>query len=464
MLRLILKMFLAYWIAAITVIAIADLEPHSHMHTPQLMDAVDSGIQLSGRMLGKSYEVGHCAQLQATLSTSLDKLTLVAPDGRVLCGDLIVPEMASLAISAAQSKGRVTANYPLFQLVAVPVISSAGMPYVVIMKSHYSSALHLNGFLPGYTTIAISIVVTVLLAILVALPIRRMRTAARAIALGKLDARVNWGTRMSRIYGFKGGDDIERLVRDFNYMAERLQSLASAQRLLLRDVSHELRSPLTRLGVGLSMARSGASPSAREHLDRIESEAARLNCLIGQILSLSQLDLSHGIDSPQIFSLTELVVDLLPEIQYEATQYECMISEKLGDACCVRGDQELLRAALENVLRNAVKYAGDCGPICVETAHEERNGASFSVVRISDNGPGIPEHELASVVKPFYRADRSRHWQQEGSGIGLAIAERAARLHGGTLELRNRPSGGLLVEVRLLHVPRRGDNVSRQQE
>ncbi len=259
MIRLILKMFLAYWIAAVIVIAIADLEPHAHMHTPQLMDAVDSGVELSGRMMGEAYEAGRCKQLQTTLSTSLDKLTLVTPQGQILCGDLIVPEMLDLATSAARGKKRVTANYPSFQLIALPITSGAGTHYVVLMKSHYSSALHMNGYLPGYTTIAISVVVTVLLAVLVALPIRRMRSAARAIAMGKLDARVSWGTRLSRVYGFKSGDDIDRLVQDFNYMAERLQSLANAQRLLLRDVSHELRSPLTRLGVGLSMARLGAS-------------------------------------------------------------------------------------------------------------------------------------------------------------------------------------------------------------
>jgi two-component system sensor histidine kinase CpxA len=453
MIRLLLKMFLAYWIAAVVVIAIADLGPHQHMHTPQLMDAVDSGVQLSGRMMVGAYEAGRCKQLETTLSTSLDKLALVTPEGQILCGDLIVPEMAGLATSAARSKRRITANYPLFQLIALPIISSAGTHYVVLMKSHYSSALHVNGFLPGYTTIAISIVVTVLLAVLVALPIRRMRSAARAIAMGKLDARVSWGKRFSRVYGFRGGDDIDRLVQDFNYMAEQLQSLASAQRLLLRDVSHELRSPLTRLGVGVSMARSGAPASTREHLDRIECEAARLNYLIGQILSLSQLDMSHQIDSPRVFSLTDLVADLLPEIQYEAAQYDCVISETFEDGCYVCGDQELLRAAVENVLRNAVKYARDSGPIHVETAHEERHGESFSVVRVSDTGPGIPEHELDSVVKPFYRADRSRHWQQEGSGIGLAIAERAARLHRGILGLRNKPDGGLLVEICLPFVP-----------
>jgi len=447
MIRLLLKMFLAYWIAAVIVIAIADSEPHRHMHTPELMDAVESGVELNGRTIIAAFEAGRCDQLQAVLGGSPNGLSLATPQGRLLCGDPKVSGAAALASSAAASKRRITANYPLFQLIALPVASSAGSPYVVLMKSSYSSALHLNGLLPGYTTVAISVVVTVLLAILIALPIRRMRTAARDIAMGRLDARVHWGTRLSRVYGFRGGDDIDRLVRDFNHMAERLQSLAHAQRLLLRDVSHELRSPLTRLSVGLGLARAESPASMHEHLDRIKSEAVRLNDLIGHILSLSQLDMAHEIDAPSIVSLSDLVVDLLPELQFEAAQSGCVIGAAIGEGCYVLGDQELLRAAVGNILRNAIKYARGSGLIQVQTAAEQRSGESVCSVLVSDNGPGIPEHELASVLKPFYRADRSRHLQQEGSGIGLAIAERAARVHRGIVGIRNKPDGGLIVEI-----------------
>jgi two-component system sensor histidine kinase CpxA len=204
---------------------------------------------------------------------------------------------------------------------------------------------------------------------------------------------------------------------------------------------------LTRLSVGLSLARSGAPDSMRVHLDRIEAEAVRLNYLIGQILSLSKLDMTQEIESPSAFSLSELVVDLLPEIQYEADQSRCVLRAAIGEDCWVCGDQELLQAAVENVLRNAIKYAGRSGPIQVETANEEISGERFSIVRVADSGPGIPEHELASVLKPFYRAERSRLRQGEGSGIGLAIADRAAKLHKGTICLRNKPEGGLVVEI-----------------
>jgi two-component system sensor histidine kinase CpxA len=364
-----------------------------------------------------------------------------------VCGDPGIFDVPALVVAAAKNKKRMTGNYAFFQLIVVPMTSQSGRSYIVIIKNSYSTALQIYGLLPGYTTIAISGVVTLFLAVLVALPIRRLREAARQIALGRLDARVQWGTVSARAYGFRGGDDIDRLVRDFNHMAERLQSLAEAQRLLLRDVSHELRSPLARLSVGLGLARSGAPAPMHQHLDRIGTEAARLEYLISQILSLSYMDTIQAIDRPGVLSLSELVVDLLPDVQYEATQSNCAISTTISAGCSVHGDADLLRAAVENILRNAIRYVQGYGLIHVETATVERAGESLAVVSISDNGPGIPEDELKLVLEPFYRADKARHWQQDGYGIGLAIADRAVRLHGGRISIRNKPDGGLIVEM-----------------
>jgi two-component system sensor histidine kinase CpxA len=338
-----------------------------------------------------------------------------------------------------------------FQLIAEPVRSSSGTSYVVLLKKNYPSLLQMYGFLPGYNSILISLVVTLLLAFLVALPIRRLRQAAREIATGKLDARVRWSRLSENIYGFNGRDDVANLVEDFNHMAERLQALAESQRLLLRDVSHELRSPLARLGVALGLARQEAPEAMREHLGRIESEAQRLNELIGQILSLSYLDTIQEVELPEHVSLSELVVDLLPDVQYEAAQSSCVITTKIAPGCNVRGDAELLRSAVENIMRNAIRYVPDSGLIHVETAPVEKEGRMLSVVRISDNGPGIPDGELMSVLKPFYRANKSRYWQHSGFGIGLAIANRAAGVHGGTIDIRNRPEGGLTVEMCFPH-------------
>jgi two-component system sensor histidine kinase CpxA len=447
MIRLLLKIFLAYWVAAGIVIVISDFEPHRHIHHPELTDALDSALAMNGRSLVHAYEAGRCQELQDLLSVSRDELYLVTVQGRVLCGNPDLPEMQKLVASAVKQKKRVTENHAWFQLLAVPLTSTSGAKYVLLLKSNYSTALQFYGLLPGYTTVSISCAVTVFLGVLVALPIRRLRQAAGEIAMGRLDTRVHWGRLPVNESVSKGGDDIDQLVRDFNHMAEQLESLAKAQRILLRDVSHELRSPLTRLGVGLGLARAQAPASMRESLDWIGGEAARLNTLVGQILSLSRLDAILRIDEPCLVSLSELVVDLLPDLQYEAARSDCVIGTTINGDCYVSGDEDLLRAAVDNVLRNAIKYASGGGLIHVETSTDERQGKKFFSVRVSDNGPGIPEHELGLVVEPFYRADRSRHRQQEGSGIGLAIVDRAARLHGGMVGIRNKPDGGLVVEI-----------------
>jgi two-component system sensor histidine kinase CpxA len=447
MARLLLKIFLVYWIVAGIVIVISDFEPHRHTHHPELTDALDSALALDGQTLVAAYERGRCGELQRLLSASQDGLYLATTDGRVVCGSPSISDVPKLVAAAVKQKQRMTANYTRFQLVAAPVTSPSGAKYVLLLKSNYSSALSFHGMLPGYTTVCISFAVTVFLGLLIVLPIRRLRQAAGQIAMGRLDARVRWWPSSAGNAGAKGGDDIDQLIRDFNHMAEQLESLAKTQRILLRDVSHELRSPLNRLGVGLGLARAQAPSSMHETLERIENEAARLNTLIGQILSLSRLDVIQRIDAPCLISLSKLVVDLLPDIQYEAAQSGCIIGTAIEVGCDVNGDEELLRAAVENILRNAIKYASGSGLIQVETATDVRHGKRFSRIRVSDNGPGIPEHELGLVREPFYRADRSRHWQQEGSGIGLAIADRAARLHRGILGIRNKPDGGLMVEI-----------------
>jgi two-component system sensor histidine kinase CpxA len=445
--RLLLKIFLAYWIVAGIVIVISDFEPHRHIHHPELMDALDSALVLDGQTLVAIYEGGRCAEWQKLVSASPDRRSLATTDGRVVCGNPDVPDVQKLVDAAVKQKKVMTADYERFQLLAAPVTSPSGARYVLLLKSYYSSALGFRGMLPGYTTVCISFAVTVFLGLLIVLPIRRLRQAAGQIAMGRLDARVRWWFSSAENAGKGGGDDIDQLIRDFNHMAERLESLAQAQRLLLRDVSHELRSPLGRLGVGLGLARAHAPASMHEALDRIESEAARLNTLIGQILSLSRLDVTGPIDAYCIVSLSTLVTDLLPDIQYEAAQSDCIIGTKIEAGCNVNGDEDLLRAAVENILRNAIKYASKGRLIHVETATEVRHGKRFSRICVSDNGPGIPEHELGLVREPFYRADRSRHWQQEGSGIGLAIADRAVRLHRGILGIHNKPEGGLIVEI-----------------
>lgn len=448
MLRLVLKIFIAYWMAAGVVILISDFEPHRETHHPELEDALNSSLTMNGALLADALESGHCPEVESILSKQYDALALATTDGTLVCGDTGIDGQRELAQKAAQNRKKVTANHALFQLIATP-ISNGNDNYILLLKANYRQALQFYGLLPGNTTIAISCVVTLFLAFLVALPIRRLRKAAQEIGGGKLDARVEWGKAAERLYGFKGRDDIAKLVQDFNSMAARLQALAEAQRTLLRDVSHELRSPLARLALGLGLGRLEAPPAMLVHLDRIDNESKKLNDLIGQILALSHLETIEKIEDAEEVSLSKVVVDLLPDVEYEAAQTGCVITIAIGADCAVRGNSELLRAAIENIMRNAIRYTHENSVIYVETLSSNDQGMPVAVMRVIDDGPGIPEDELKAVLKPFYQLDKSRSWQKAGFGIGLAIANRAAIVHGGAIDIRNRKKGGLIVEMRI---------------
>ena len=194
MIRLLLKIFLAYWVVAGIVIVISDFEPHRHIHNPELTDALDSALAMDGRDIVNAFEDGHCQEFQKLHSVSHDVLSLTTTEGQLLCGGSVLPDLSKLVAAAVKQEKRVTANYAEFQMLAVPVTSSStGARYVLLLKSNYHNAAQYYGLLPGYTTVSISCAVTVFLGVLIALPIRRLRQAAGQIAMGRLDARVHWG-------------------------------------------------------------------------------------------------------------------------------------------------------------------------------------------------------------------------------------------------------------------------------
>jgi len=450
---LVAKIFLAYWLAAGVVIVIADLQPHKLVHTPELADALDTSLTMNGRGLIDAYKSGNCAAVSGWHSQPSDGISLTSSDGRLLCGDLKTPGLQQLIAGAVAGKKRTTRDFSLYQVIAVPITGPDGSQYVLLVKSHYSSVLHVFGSLPGSKTIEVSAVVTFFLAILIVLPLRRLRAAARQIADGNLNARVNAGFFSRILARINLRDDIDGLMRDFNAMAERLQSLVTAQKLLLRDVSHELRSPLARLAIALELAKDGPADKIPLHLERIERESLRLNSLIGHILSFSYIeslrDLRHSVD----LSLNTLVQDLLPDVQYEAEGRDLRIVTSTPRDLIVTGDSDMLRHAVENIVRNAIRYSPTGGTVEINIDQAEKDGRLGAVLRISDTGPGVAEEKLNLILNPFYRAEDSRRGSTSGFGIGLAIADRAAHLHAGQIIARNRKGGGLIVEMSLPLAP-----------
>jgi len=273
-------------------------------------------------------------------------------------------------------------------------------------------------------------------------PIMQLRTAARQLAAGDLTARAGPPSITRR-------DEISGLMRDFDAMAERLETLLKAQSRLLNDISHELRSPLARLNVALGLARQRAAEQSTDMLDRIELEASRLNELIGRILTLARLE--EGEQVPQTpVPLDELVVNVVEDAEFEAQARKCHVKAAIPEGEWeVRGNASLLHSAVENVVRNAIRYTQEGTSVEVELSNHRRGGAAEAVLRVTDSGPGVPADALGKLFEPFYRLDEARGRHTGGVGLGLAITERAVRFHGGKVRAYNRDGGGLVVEMRL---------------
>jgi two-component system sensor histidine kinase CpxA len=266
-------------------------------------------------------------------------------------------------------------------------------------------------------------------------PLAKLGDAAANIAEGRLDTRVDPSLRARR-------DEVAELARNFDRMAERIEALITGQRRLLGDVSHELRSPLSRLIVALGLVKQGPAEEAAENLERIGLEARRLDTLIGQLLALTRIDSGVDRGSPAPFDLTNVVQEVANDGDFEARVRNRSVVIKPADACTVTGFEELLRSAVENVVRNAIRYTVE--GTAVEISLQIRDSRVLVLVR--DYGPGVPESMLSEIFLPFRRVANGN---SEGAGLGLAIAERAVNVHRGMIRAMNAPKGGLIVEIDL---------------
>lgn len=274
-------------------------------------------------------------------------------------------------------------------------------------------------------------------------PIVRLRAATRQLAAGNLTARTGAPVTGRR-------DEVAGLMRDFDAMAERLETLMKAQSRLLNDISHELRSPLARLSVALGLARQRAGVESADMLERIELEAGRLNELIGRILTLARLEDGEQRMPQTPVPLDELVLNVAEDAEFEAQARHCHVHTVIPECDWgVRGNASLLHSAVENVVRNAVRYTQERTSVEIELATEAGTKGPEAVLKVSDSGPGVPADALEKLFEPFYRLDDARGRLTGGVGLGLAITERAVRFHGGRVSAHNRDEGGLRVEIRL---------------
>lgn len=266
-------------------------------------------------------------------------------------------------------------------------------------------------------------------------PIQNLRDAFQSVAEGKLDTRI--GGSMGRRQ-----DEIAELGAEFDKMTERLEQSVAAQKRLLHDVSHELRSPLARQQVAIELARQQPGKMAAA-LDRIEQESGRLDALVGEILTLARLESGVPLPVDEYVDLVELFDTVIEDARFEASQSGRQIEARGPDASqplILRARGELLHRALENIVRNAISHTPADSAVQVVC---QRSAESLSIT-VTDHGTGVPAGELETIFEPFYRSENG---STGGFGLGLAIARRAVEFHGGQILARNGANGGLEIEL-----------------
>jgi signal transduction histidine kinase len=454
------RIFLAFWVAlALILVGTVTVAVSATAHRTD-RPWVQRG-QLYAQA-ARAFESGGPEALQSWLESlpaePFSRTFVVAPDGLELLGRPLPPSLAGGAAgssggavagaSSTRSRASAGAIAPIGG--ALVLVAPSGNTYhVVIGPVRDSPRLFGELELPGVPlsilviALGVSAAVCFFLARYLALPVDRLRLATRRMAAGDLNVRVLPALRHRQ-------DDLGLLAADLDAMAQRLRQLLEAKQQLLRDVSHELRSPLARLQLALSLARRDDS-GAERHLVRIACEADRLEQLIARTLKLVRLERPvHALEQVQL-DVGELLRNIASDVAIEADAQGCLVRVEASGLLPVSGDPELLRSAFENIIRNAVRYT-PAGALVVIQARRSSAGEAAEGVQITvrDHGPGVPDKELGSIFEPFYRVDTAReHRSAGGEGLGLAIAERAIALHGGSISAQNASDGGLVVLVNL---------------
>ncbi len=375
---------------------------------------------------------------------------VIGPNGRDLLDRALPP---SLAFALAHPDGGVGKDSPLKILPSQPLlvlVARDGRQYGIYLRVWRPPTQPMfrllsvsDRYLMLLLALAVTAIASSLLTRAIARPVRALGQAARLLAGGALDTRVPAAVHNRR-------DELGILARDFDTMAIRLQILVQAREQLLCDVSHELRSPLARMRVALGLAHQSEAevPAA---LERLDIEVSRLDRLIGQVLSLARLDSNVGPAGFAPIDLVELLESIVQDAIFEGQGRNVTVAwQATVETLLIQGRADWIASAVENVVRNALRYTepGSSIEVALGTA------ADGVVIEVRDRGPGVPVAELARIFEPFYRVTTARGRDTGGDGIGLAIVARVLQLHGGHVTAAARTGGGLVIRLWLPRVGR----------
>jgi len=446
---LFLKIFLSFWLALALSLVIAilltiatrparQLSSVEAMQSKFLSDAVDA------------YQRGGSPGLEDYLRSLRDSAnvhSMLFNERGPLVSHSVRPQFVEIYRGSRHTADTLLGRLsPHFQMLKAEMTGPDGHHYMLVTElPPGQNALFGPNGIPGLgilIAILSSGLVCYFLAHYLTSPILRLRTAAQKLAAGELSARAGAHEAL-------GKDEMSQLVRDFDTMAEQIEKLVNAQSRLLKDISHELRSPLARLTVALELARQRTGPDAEAVLDRISLESSRMNELIGSLTTIARLESGTGTVRKVPVQLEDVLDEVSRDADFEAQARNRQVETEILDELPVLGDRALLHSAIENVVRNATRYSREGTTVKIHAAKAQRWGAEEAVIRVTDSGPGVPEDSLEKIFHPFYRIDDARERSTGGVGLGLAITDQAVRLHGGSVKASNLPEGGLLVEIRL---------------
>lgn len=448
--KLFWRIFLSFWIATLLMIgallAARELWPGSFPGDRDEVFQLETAASTWTRAVN-AYELqGDAAffsQLRSVPAIRHGSVYLLDRDGKLLAKDGAPPPfyvpLAGLALQNGQPE---LIRFGYRMILASPIQSASGRRYAVVVTIFDPKQRFLRArfwFSMGVAMVPAA-VVCMLLSLYITRPITRLRWAAQRLADGDLSARAALPRNRRK-------DELGDMARDFDSMAARIQSLMTIQRRFVADVSHELGAPLTRLHLALALLRRQLTVKNTAEVERIERETDKLSNLVQQLLLLAGMEAgSRPVETLTPVSICALCDGILEDASFEANHSKCRVGGVRRDVTLMAYPQ-LLRRAIDNVLRNAIRYAPEASEVLLNCSADE--GFQNVVIEVLDCGPGVPESMLSDIFLPFFRTAPGREEGSGGTGLGLAIAAEAVKVHEGMITAQNRIGGGLKVTITL---------------